>query len=281
MQIRTIKQNYQKSYKSLDKAKGIDKKAEATKLAETWLQKLQKEPYKSAVEEAIRKTEHLNPELSELEEIIGCGYNRFEKTEHLVFNQDVSICAKAALTRSSAEDKVCVLCFASYSNPGGGFIKGSKAQEEDICHNSGLYPILKSKEEVYIQRREKGFVPTYDDDFIYVEDCPFIINGKIYKADVIVCAAPNVKSARCSDWESMEIMSKRMKKIFLYPAVRGCNKILLGAFGCGVFGNDPEFVSMEWQRYVENYEGLYKSIVHPVHDKDMVRIFKKNIREVK
>lgn len=34
--------------------------------------------------------------------------------------------------------KMAVLNFASYKNPGGMFIKGSKAQEECLCHESFL-----------------------------------------------------------------------------------------------------------------------------------------------
>ena len=64
--IRTVKQNYRQAYNSLNRTKGVDKKAEALNLAESWLNKLQREPYKSAIEEAIRKTEHLNPDLDDL-----------------------------------------------------------------------------------------------------------------------------------------------------------------------------------------------------------------------
>ena len=37
------------------------------------------------------------------------------------------------------EGKTAILNFASYKNPGGGFLSGSRAQEESLCHSSFLH----------------------------------------------------------------------------------------------------------------------------------------------
>ena len=42
--------------------------------------------------------------------------------------------------------KVCVLNFASATNPGGGVVHGSSAQEEAICRCSTLYSCLNTKD---------------------------------------------------------------------------------------------------------------------------------------
>lgn len=51
--------------------------------------------------------------------------------------------------------KTAVLNFASYKEPGGLFLKGSSAQEESLCHESILYPVLKSFKDSYYEVNKK------------------------------------------------------------------------------------------------------------------------------
>ena len=51
--------------------------------------------------------------------------------------------------------KVAILNFASYKNPGGGYLKGSFAQDEALCSESTLYPVLaKFTDSYYSWNRE-------------------------------------------------------------------------------------------------------------------------------
>lgn len=51
------------------------------------------------------------------------------------------------------EGKTCVLNFASFKNPGGGFLKGTIAQEEYLCQNSTLYNVLSQFTSYYEKNR--------------------------------------------------------------------------------------------------------------------------------
>lgn len=230
--------------------------------------------YKSAIDEVVVtykywKVEDLVP--------VECKY---DKTAIGVYNNDVAVCTRAAITHASKEDKNCVLDFASYTNPGGGFLKGSLSQEESICRMSGLYPVLEKNSSIYDERKKDGFTPYYGDDLIYCQDVPFIINGrgKAHFADVIVAAAPNMKAIeekKLYSQDAVEVLLNRMELIYLLPAQFGVTVLLLGAFGCGVFGNDPKMVAEHWQYLsMDKYAGLYKQVTHPVFDNQQFKIFK-------
>lgn len=102
--------------------------------------------------------------------------------------------------------RVCILNFASATNPGGGVVHGSSAQEEAICRCSTLYPCLSTKEmwnQFYGPRRNA-------DNPLYNDDCIFTPGVKVFKGDtnfpellleadwwdvdVITCAAPNLRN---------------------------------------------------------------------------------------
>lgn len=256
-----------------------DKKADRMEDAKKWYQELTTNPaYIGAIKEVHAiycsdTSEDLEPKTL-----------NYDKTDIKVFNNDVAVCTKAAITHASKDDKVCVLDFASYTNPGGEFLKGSLSQEESICRMSGLYPVLESHEYIYKKRKEKGFTPLYDDDFIYCKDVPFIVRNKdIHKADVLVAAAPNcgaylAQYKKAKEWDTTEVILNRMKRIYLLPAKYGATILLLGAFGCGVFGNDVETVANQW-RYLSKdlYPGLYKQVVHPVFDDAQCKVFRKYV----
>ena len=113
---------------------------------------------------------------------------------------------EAAAPYVYAGKKVCVLNFASATNPGGGVIKGSSAQEEAICRCSTLYPNLKEQRmwnQFYAPHR-RAHEPLHNDDCIYTPgvvvfksdvDYPQLLTEeKWYSVNVLTCAAPNLRS---------------------------------------------------------------------------------------
>lgn len=249
-------------------------KAQRIEAAQNWINTLNSSKYETHLNTAIESTHYVSIEEAseQLDKLRSSAALGHEKTNVKVFCNDVSVCTKASLTHNKG--RVCVMDFASYTNPGGGFINGAMAQEEDICNMSGLYPCLESKQDVYTERKSMLNDHVFNNDYFYVQTCPFIINGKVYLADVMAIAAPNSNKTSASHDEISKALHERMELAFLVPHVYGCKNIVLGAFGCGVFGNDVDEVASIWKELQTTYDGLYSNIAYAVKDKDMVKTFR-------
>lgn len=114
--------------------------------------------------------------------------------------------------------KKAVLNFASYKNPGGMFMAGSKAQEEMLCHESYLYNVLREfEDDFYIPNRSRLNHALYNDNLLYSPNIRFMRGGKTELADVITCAAPNKYAAQkyqsVSDDIVNIVMRERIRRI--------------------------------------------------------------------
>jgi uncharacterized protein (TIGR02452 family) len=192
----------------------------------------------------------------------------------------------------SAEDKTGVLNFASQRNPGGGYLNGSTAQEEALCRASTLYAYLEHSRAYYGEgkRSEPGI---YAGNMIYSEDVLFFRDNRNtlvehpVKADVLTSAAVNRKAVpgKYSAKQLNEIMYSRMKAVLTLFAYKQCKRLILGAYGCGVFGNDALFVAKAWKSllYSENYAPLFSRVTFAVLDRDPagqnIRAFKSVFKE--
>lgn len=197
---------------------------------------------------------------------------------------------EAASAYARAGKKVCVLNFASATNPGGGVTNGSSAQEECLCRCSTLYPCLDEDEmwqKFYLPHR-KTADPLYNDDCIYT---PGVIVAKSdisfpermpeadwYQVDVLTCAAPNLrdmpsnmmnpfagdKPADIEDDDLYKLHVQRIEKIFRIAAANGAEVLILGAFGCGAFCNPPEVVAKAFYDVHKKYENYFETIEYAV-----------------
>lgn len=152
-----------------------------------------------------------------------------------------------------------VLNFASYKDPGGMFLQGSMAQEEALCHESILYNVLREFPEYYETNRKRLNKGLYLDRAIYSKDIAFRIirDTSLYEkyANVITCAAPNKGTAQkyqnVSDGECNRCMMDRINFILNIALENGQESLILGAYGCGVFGNDAEDVAMMFRKALD------------------------------
>jgi len=159
----------------------------------------------------------------------------------------------AALIRLGSAPGLTVLNFASAKNPGGGFLGGAQAQEESLARASALYPCLVTcNDSHYARNRAHGSV-LYLDLAIVSWEVPFFrddgggwLDAPVL-ANVITCAAPNasaLRQQRSPEIERVpEVLRRRAGLVLRAACAAGARTLVLGAWGAGVFGNDPELVA--------------------------------------
>lgn len=152
----------------------------------------------------------------------------------------------AVLARGRGLASACdlaVLDFASFTSAGGGYARGAWAQEEALCAESTLYNVLATQKAWYAENRRRNInCELYRNRALVVPRVRFDREKYHSYADVIVAAAPNACRARTeyrvSDEALAEAMRGRIRLVLAVADELGHEKLVLGAFGCGVFGWD-------------------------------------------
>ena len=207
--------------------------------------------------------------------------------------------------------KVVVHNFASSTNPGGGVTRGSSAQEECLCRCSGLYFSLsdpKMLDNFYLPHI-KSHNPIHNDDIIFTPSVTvfktdtstpeLMKEDDWYDVDVITCSAPNLrdrpsnsfnsgdgsKKANISNSELLKIHEKRLRRILDVAVLEKDEAIILGAFGCGAFLNNPEVVAKATKNVIKDYLKAFKVIefaiyCNPTRDSINYTIFKETLKDL-
>ncbi|WP_189955459.1 TIGR02452 family protein [Streptomyces alanosinicus] len=154
--------------------------------------------------------------------------------------------------RRLADAPVAVLNFASARNPGGGYLNGAQAQEEALCRASALYTCLLGVREFYDHHRAHRD-PFYTDRVIHSPAVPVFRDdrGRLlaepYRAGFLTAAAPNAGVVRrTAPQRAAELpgaLAVRAERVLETAAAHGYGRLVLGAWGCGVFQNDPDQVA--------------------------------------
>ncbi|MCH5206783.1 MAG: TIGR02452 family protein [Oscillospiraceae bacterium] len=161
----------------------------------------------------------------------------------------------------NAGKKTVALNFANALVPGGGYLLGANAQEESLCRASGLYFTIKEISEFYAQNR-KHLLPDYTDGMIFSENVPVIRNdsGELLEqpvlCDFITCPAVNRREAFMMSKEKLrETMERRIEKIVSFAVSKNRELTVLGAFGCGAFGNKREEILPMFENAINRFGG--------------------------
>lgn len=194
---------------------------------------------------------------------------------------------------SISHDKVFCLNFASAKNPGGGFLGGSQAQEESLARSSALYPCISQMVEMYQNNKHQSSC-LYSDDMIYSPNVPVfkkddgVLLNQYYKVSFLTSPAVNAGVVREREQDKIKsidaVMKTRLDKILSIAVVKGYKVLVLGAWGCGVFRNNPTDV-VGYFRYHLMEQGLFKdyfdkivfAVYDPSKDKQVIQAFLKGI----
>lgn len=198
----------------------------------------------------------------------------FTKPATINVNGKTTLDAVREMVSHGYTDIVC-LNFASAKNPGGGFLGGSQAQEESIARATGLYPcLLKALPYYETNRRSKSCF--YTDYMIYSPAVPILKdeNGSVLETPlqtgVITAPAVNTGVVRKREPEKLDeiepVMKRRISKVLRIALLHGHTSIVLGAWGCGVFGNDPDDIAQYFKEVIEaEYLYSFRQITFAVY----------------
>ena len=157
----------------------------------------------------------------------------------------------AVLERGRGLASACdlaVLDFASFTRPGGGYDRGTWGQEQALCSASFLFNVLSEKGGWYAENRRRNVnCHLYRNRALVVPRVRFERDGFHSYADVIVAAAPNARRAReeyrVGEDALLAALRDRVRLVMSIADELGHKKLVLGAFGCGVFGWDAATVA--------------------------------------
>jgi uncharacterized protein (TIGR02452 family) len=181
---------------------------------------------------------------------------------------------EAARALTDKGHRVAALNFASAKNPGGGFLKGARAQEESLARASGLYAMLLGDPMYDHHRARKD--PMYTTWVIYSPDVPVfrLDEGQLleepYLCSFLTSPAMNVGALRHRDRRRDEIrrvMQERVERVLAVAALHRHEVLVLGAWGCGVFRNDPEQIAELFHSALAgHFRGAFTHVVFAVLD---------------
>jgi uncharacterized protein (TIGR02452 family) len=200
----------------------------------------------------------------------------------------------AAVEMVAAEGYLpAALNFASAKNPGRGFLRGARAQEESLAWASGLYPCVTGNPMYEYHRLQRDTM--YTDYAIYSPGVPIIRDDDGGLLEQPICCAfitaPAVNAGvvlQRDPSRSGEIrfaMAARIAKVLAIAAVKGHDAVVLGAWDCGVFRNDPQEIAELFRDALTGpYQGVFSrivfAIIHRSGDESPLGVFQRVCQEM-
>ena len=202
---------------------------------------------------------------------------------------DRSYQAAMKLHKENPDAKIAVMNFANAFHAGGGVTKGSSAQEECLCRTSTLYPLLyrRTLRDTFYKHHHNLNTPKASDSLVYTEgviicktdeDLPKRMPQEDWvTVDVITIAAPDLRDTSnihaplvnggtyMNNAELFGYHVKRAIHMLTCTAAKGADILVLGAFGCGAFRNDPEVVARAYKVALQEFPKVFEQIEFAVY----------------
>jgi len=182
------------------------------------------------------------------------------------------------LVRNYGVLDVVALNFASAKNPGGGWLGGARAQEEDLAISSALVTCLWKTPEYYLANNMSGSL-LYTDHLIHTPDVPFFrdeqkgLMATPVLVSIITSPAPNAGEylrEHPNDLDGVrKALHRRAGHVLAAARAHGHRTLVLGAWGCGVFRNLPEDVATSFQKWLADpkFVGAFSRVVFAILDR--------------
>ena len=192
--------------------------------------------------------------------------NDFFETRIQVTNETTLLATKRIIDKGF---NPLVLNLANGVNPGGGFLNGARAQEESICRSSALYQTLLG--DTMYEEHRKRHLPDSTDWAIYSPEVPVFRTDNGIKLEqpwlmnVLTCAAPYAPTV--GRVEAARLLRKRIHRVLSIARAYGYSSLVLGAWGCGAFGNDPKQTAKDFRSAFESeFSGAFSDIIFAITD---------------
>ncbi|MCF8004116.1 MAG: TIGR02452 family protein [Chromatiaceae bacterium] len=232
--------------------------------------------WRTQVETAVAAKQSLPPE-ADLPAAAPAG---FAATEVQVANETTLM---AARRRVEQGDRVLALNFANGLHPGGGFLSGARAQEEVLCRSSALFATLRG-DAMYAHHAQRPQpdsthwailspeVPVFRTDEGTALDEPWHLS-------VVTCAAPYVPGV--GQPLAGDLLQARIERVLAIAQAFGYETLVLGAWGCGAFENDPRRTAEDFQAALAGrFAGAFGHVVFAIADWSSEREFLGPFRDV-
>ncbi|KAJ5206048.1 hypothetical protein N7491_003332 [Penicillium cf. griseofulvum] len=172
---------------------------------------------------------------------------------------------------------VCVLNFANAHTPGGGWLNGARAQEEQLCYRStligALQPRLYPMEDleclyspnviVYRKSADNGYSFMSADDKLHLNPSVSVISMAARKSPALTA-----DKSTYIDQGQRQLMKDKMRLILRTAAVNNHRRLVLGALGCGAFRHPTQQVADCWKEVLGKVEfkGWFEQIQFVIRD---------------
>lgn len=191
----------------------------------------------------------------------------------------ITVTSEDSFQAAGRYDKPFVLNFANAHHAGGGFLLGANAQEEALCRCSTLYASINSKAASEMYRYNNTHMSRVESDhMLYSPNVCVFRDHKCelfeeqFLVSVVTASAPNRYGAAliASDSLISETITRRIRIMLKIAQEHGHRNLILGAWGCGAFGNDPKDVSECFRRVLidEGYGKMFDEVCFAIYGKE-------------
>ena len=213
-----------------------------------------------------------------------CALTRIEVTQETTLAACARICARQRQKKQRGLNVAC-LNFASAVAPGGMFMDGTNTQEDSLARSSALYASLGSNKALPMYQYNRSCHSAnrglYSDAMIFSPAVPVFRDdeGSLHAPyRVSVISAPAVDRSFCAgvpEWQIEQTMHNRARKILTVAVNNGVNHLILGAWGCGIFGHRAADIAQLFFTLLtqEPFQNRFVSVTFPMTKSTLCKVF--------